>query len=994
MPVVNREAVADLDAWVARVGSSNFGNGKGNRLQIGGALITGVQWQNRVLVRIPIADIMPTRQLSTAVLDFLILGTQQCFAQGSGPKIVIEELDVPDEADPFDENGLAALCEVSGAGGADAHYPGPAVFAANRVIYQGSPTAGSTISVSILAMAEAARIAGKTHLAFRIAACDADGVLEETNGNRRLAIASRESGTPIKLRISFEDNNPPNAPTGLTPVAGTIVNTDTGAKVTISGAFSDPDPGNYLKSTQVEIYAAGVLQAQIDAGTAFPIQTVTQTPGGQPQHFGVTVTGLAQRTDLQYRVRNRDQSDAWGAWSELIAFRTNALPAAPANPVVTQGTTAPNFLGSIVSADAGEYGTAAEVEVYEDPAAGDTLTKWASGKQTIGGAWTRFSLAYGTGGAHTPLEFGKEYRGRMRVWDRDDQVGPWTAFFYFTPTNIVGPTGMSPIDVSTKQASATPPLTIADAVNFDRWELEVYDNEDGLGTALWDVPLQTIASTNTTTKNYGNNVGLSGATVAVALQPGQTVWWRSRIRTTGNPDVGLWSPLYPFYINATPNQPAPISVVGGFQRDDGSWVVDDTTPTLVFPFRDPDIERGYVDGPTWRQIELHVYPSWVAVGASPYEISVGITDQFTVPAGLMAYGDTFVAYARYHDNTGPGGTYALSPFSEYLIFKASQPPNLAVGGPEPGTSQNDPTLHIVWSSDQAQSKRRAVLTDITGGMREERHDSGEIASPLTEYVLPAFQADGVTPLTQDGHEYEIEITSWSADGLPTTLTWTYFADYVVPAAPTGLVLTAVPDAGAIDLTWDPSPDDLFVQWVIEASGLLSVEYRRVDDGTLFDPDVTTFRVYDLPNNRPAHVRVRQHNGALVSLPAEAAITVPLYDLQFVVPGDARYTFALSLLEGFPKTYPASTDNLVAFGRRNAIASKGTALGASGTLAALVPAEEWWKIERLREMQSLADPIILKDGYGSVVKSSLGDLTVTPGENAMQHVSMNYQQVED
>lgn len=388
---------------------------------------------------------------------------------------------------------------------------------------------------------------------------------DESNTNRYHEYLSGNAGSTYDpyIELTYEDNLAPTAPIDLEPTGDAVVlatsvattGRPTGADgsttvqprgtVTFQGTFQDPDAGDTLDGAYLEVYE--------DDGVTLAIGGEWTTSGdGDPVGvvWNVAMPGVPTGRFLKWRGRNYDQDFAEGAWSPLQRFWANGAPGAPISLSVNTDSLTPTFRGTISDPDGGTMG-AAWVQV-RDPSTLENL--WDSGWMSQVPGTVRFVETYST--SATGLQFGVPVQWRAKVQDDQGQEGPYTAWQSLTPVEVLGPSNMTPRDTNTKVDTLTPSLSIAHLAAFDFYELEVYDNPDGIGTPLWDVPLTSMASATSKVVVY------AGAPLAW----GRTYWWRARIRNTSTlvyaPETSITEAiLYPFYVNSLPA--APVLTVDG-----------------------------------------------------------------------------------------------------------------------------------------------------------------------------------------------------------------------------------------------------------------------------------------------------------------------------------------------------------------------------------------------------------------------------------------------
>jgi hypothetical protein len=395
------------------------------------------------------------------------------------------------------------------------------------------------------------------------------------------------------LEVEYEESAPPRAPIISSPITGDggaagLSASTSGRQLVVTGTADDPDPGQVVPVQQVQVYG----DAATDGALTTVIQNVTFT--GLRNAFTLTLPAtLISRATYRHRVRSGDGSTAWGPWTSLANGRFSPVPqpGIPNAPYfVPYGTSGNDIYASLVSGDSADYITASDIEVYEDPASGGAILKWASGEQSIGGTSTRAEVSYGG----SQLLVGRIYRWRIRLRNRDSVWSPWTAWQFVTIVEVTGPDSLSPQSTATKQLTRTPTLTVAHSANFDAHQVRIYA---ATGELIHDSGL--VAHASDTSVDYVVPSGL--------LEWGSEPTWEAAVRLTGAGELGPFSPRFPFRINSLPATPG-ISLpeaIGG------------VTPTL-----DPLISAGYVDDdvarygeiPSGKELEVRVAATPVGSG--------------------------------------------------------------------------------------------------------------------------------------------------------------------------------------------------------------------------------------------------------------------------------------------------------------------------------------------------------------------------------------------
>ncbi|MBA2439195.1 MAG: hypothetical protein H0V50_00790 [Thermoleophilaceae bacterium] len=491
---------------------------------------------------------------------------------------------------------------------------------------------------------------------------------------------------------------------------------------------------------------------------------------------------------------------------------------------------------------------------------GQTITKWASGKQAIGGSPNRAQIAYGG----SPLVFGSQYRWQIRLWNRDDVASTFTANLFFAQREAIGPV-IVPGGTATKLNTLTPSFTLTDpgGALIDQHRVRWYSPG---GALLRDTGVVTTAA----------SASKIVVTTAGTWDWGQEPMLDAAIRIAGNADMGPTSEKISVHLNAIPGAPYPLSVneTTALQRADGSWVVDDATPTLTIPFRDTDRDLGYVEAPIRREVEIRTTTDTHITG-SPFIATTGITDSYVTPT--LTNETTYKIRARYDDNAA-----VRSEWSEYLIVKRSSVPTLTGVTPAAGAALTDPTPTIAWTFASAGGKAQAryrVKLDIAGATI---YDSREQAGAASSFRL----GPGILPT---GASVTWTLQVWDTDGLSATVTRTFTTSFTQPAALTGFTVVPDLDVKALILSWTASAltTDEFEAYLV---------YARGTDGpfelvaTLTDKATPTYTYRGAEHNTAVEVRVTQTNGWMESAAVEGTgqVTVEGYWWLRPDPVELRY----------------------------------------------------------------------------------------------------------
>lgn len=854
--VTKAPAYVALDSWFFDGGGgANYGNGKGPRMYVGRTTLGTLTGPNRFAISIPrgtLFDGVPSADAITA-FNIKLRVKDGCDGKGSAIRFFLERA-----TGTFSENNYTVDCGVSGDGTAATRWPGPARDIANRASYSGDPAAGTWITVAALALGKWWYAnPGVTSLVLVAVAASADlSAYEETAIARRISFYTRHTSSGPYAEMEWNDNQKPNAPIDLTPAPGAKIPSGNGTSATVSARHSDPE-GDTASRYQAQWFPAGTTDAQADAGSVAPTSYATVTVN--TAHNAVrshTYSGLPARAGGCWRMRFYD-----GQWGTFSALRdgTTAYQPSVVNPATEPGTKTPRFYDTITSSDpAGEYATAHQDVVYQDTPGG-TITKWDSGKVAVGGNPTRPERTYGG----SAIEWGTPYRRRRRLWNKDDvpttQDASWPSaaidvpFTQYEPTGAViriGATAGPLLDPSTKIDTLTPTLYLSDpsGVNVDQGRLWMYSK--ATGALLWD---------------SGVDSEVAGPDIAIALPAGIADWgmdaeFVGAVRISGNANMGPQSEQKTGHFNARPGAPYPLSAYHAtaqvIVRPDGVVVVDTAQPTIVLPFIDLDRDLGYTDNPTRREIELRS-TAGAHVGASPYTITTGITNEWVVPAAILAAETTYKVRGRYDDAAA-----VRSDWSEYLFVKRSAKPTLSAVTPAAAAVVTDPTPTVAWTFASSSGKAQAGYRLIATQGQTTLYDSGYVAGTAAAHDIPAF----VLP---NGVSVSWTLEAYDTDGLFATVSRSFTTNFSQPPALTGLFVIPDVDAKALIVTWAEST-------LSTNEHEATYVYAKTQGGnfrlvaTLTDKTDTSIYVRAAAHNLETIIRVTQTNGWMESPSTDAS----------------------------------------------------------------------------------------------------------------------------
>lgn len=831
--MIKRTFRCTKDVQLVHSGSTNGGVGKGLTVSVG-QLPSGAQTRTEFEFE---CDWTAAVTCSKAVLPLKV--TDLCAPPGAAVKIWFEEI-----TDNFHEGDYADTCGV-GASNAE-KWPGTASTTANRVKYQGSPSVGEIIQPDLAGLLEAIRAAGKKKARIRMIAADASTGYDESNPARYCGFWSTEKGNhgggfKPRLEVELLDTFPPGRPADVSPATTDPgdgeVPTPTRVNTTfiVTWRFVDQDiarGGDWLTASHVQFYTGNTSDdANGNIITGTEIQTIEGTgviadyPEGSrvASHTIVVPDGLVGKR-IYGRARQRDRRGLWSSWTRLAAMwlLPNNAPTEPTELRVDTGSQQPDYRGRHNDPD-GDPVSAVETQVAHetgdgveilmnttshqpgDPDTGPYATGGdnADEPQTVpGGTYWRITHQ------GTAMRTGWRVKRRHRTVDRWGGVGEFSGWQSW----VVGEAAVPNVipDLGVKQDSLTPLLGASYQGPISGLWVEVYSDNDLASLRLW-ASGERSASGNSKTVEYGS-VGK-----AKPLSWGQPIWVRVRIRDNVTKDTSPWTELQLVQINHLPLAPR-IRILNAVQGADGVWRVPTLTPRLLLPMRDADLPN---DSATKLLAQVFhapagTNPRWSRLFTSAIERFADVPQ-----SAALAWEKVYIAKARHADTSGVFG-----PFGQ-LRFRAHRPATLSTGT-APATG--DPTPTIRWSAvfygGTSQLGYRVVVHDVTGGIRDQVHNSGFVTdATANSYALPAY-------ILQNAHTYEarvyvtdtLGITALLRSAIATSSAQSFGEAYTSATS----VLTTAPSGNL--------PADTFTRSVTDAWGTSSSghTYDLQGDTTQFD----------------------------------------------------------------------------------------------------------------------------------------------------------------
>lgn len=467
---------------------------------------------------------------------------------------------------------------------------------------------------------------GGTFRGLRFQACNSSGVAQETDTSFYTELQSLEaSGTDeVYIEVTVDDNQAPAAPVNMSPTGDAIA-----TSLEFSADFSDPDELNYIGALGADIefyaddgttllYAGNFSPAALTQPTSFIYTPPTGGGGAFTPTYGVF---------LRWRARVYDQDGSVSPWSGQQRFKLNRKPSI-LSPTVDTDSLSPFFRGTISDPDPSS--SIQTVRIFlEDvatglPIAGSPFEATVALQQTYAYQYTGGAIAYGQS-----LRYNAQIQDNNGTWS--DLFTTWKTF---TESEVLGPTAMTPKDLTVQQLTRTPTLTIGHSANFDYHEIEVYDNVDGIGTALYDPGV---------VGPYGATGSKAVVYAGTQLVNGRIYYWRAKVRNNATTNWTEWSQLYPFYITTLPPIHTVLPGAGtNYAYNNGTYTIPSRSPSLTAPYADPDYLQ-YADSPAFRQFEVYRASDSAVVlkniGAGVinlYDWTANVLESFAATTGWVA----------------------------------------------------------------------------------------------------------------------------------------------------------------------------------------------------------------------------------------------------------------------------------------------------------------------------------------------------------------------
>jgi hypothetical protein len=363
------------------------------------------------------------------------------------------------------------------------------------------------------------------------------------------------------------------------------------------------------------------------------------------------------------------------------------------------------------------------------------------------------------------LNYATTYYWRIRFWDMNDNVSPWSDVATFrlnrqgtAPTNLLAEGQTNPIRITdtTPEFSAiyNDPDT-ADAASY--YEIEVNTASDFTGTVMWDSGQTTMTTTSVGSRSP--DISYAGG----ILNDNTTYYWRIRFWDSGNVATP-WSSNGTFLLNSTPTAPTELQA----EALTNPIKVVDTTPEFTAIFNDPNI----TDEAPYYEIEVNTNPDFTGTvmwdsGKIPFTTNVpegNRCSEISYAGSSLNNGTKYYWRIKFWDLQD-----AESPWSSTANFIMTGSPTasslLTCGDTNPSYINFTLTFSSIYSdpnSDNSSNYEIEVntLSDFTGTVM---WDTGKTLTTITSgNRSPEFEYSG-TSLSHDSTIYYVRMRFWDTD---------------------------------------------------------------------------------------------------------------------------------------------------------------------------------------------------------------------------------------
>jgi len=260
-----------------------------------------------------------------------------------------------------------------------------------------------------------------------------------------------QNESPWSATAAFTMNTTPTEPTD--PLTESTVNPikvyDTTPE--FSAIFNDPDSGDTGNHYQIQVSTVSNFSSVLWDSGQTSVSAITNGARSPEISYGGTPLPL-DGTLYYWRIKFWDNNGTQSNWSSTATFRMSGNPTSPSNlkvdgrvnPIIIDSAR-PTFYATHTDVN-NDNAIFFEIQVNSNPSFNGTV-KWNTGKTSIpplanGG---EFTITYG---GTQLLGNSTTYYWRIRFWDVDDNVSPWSStasfvdFFRYTRINGIGMDGL------------------------------------------------------------------------------------------------------------------------------------------------------------------------------------------------------------------------------------------------------------------------------------------------------------------------------------------------------------------------------------------------------------------------------------------------------------------------------------------------------------------------------------------------------------------------
>ncbi|MDD3474560.1 MAG: DUF2341 domain-containing protein [Candidatus Dojkabacteria bacterium] len=335
--------------------------------------------------------------------------------------------------------------------------------------------------------------------------------------------AQRKDTESTTIGTEVSQNATPTAPTDLLTEGSTNPSQITDTTPEFSAIYDDPDTSDQANYYEIEVNTAIDFTgtSMWDTGQTSMTALNENSRSTDVSYAGTT---LSTSTTYYWRIRFWDLGGAvspWSSTSETATFSLNSAPTAPTD-LLTEGSTnptnvtdtTPEFSAIYDDPDTSDQANYYEIEVNTASNFSGTVM-WDTG-QTSMTALNENSRSPDVSYAGTSLANAKTYYWRIRFWDLQGAVSPWSSTAYFEMANSPTATSLLILDQTNPSGITLIPYfsaiyTDPNSDNSSAYQIEVNTASDFSGTTMWD---STKISATITSGNRSSDITYDGSALS------------------------------------------------------------------------------------------------------------------------------------------------------------------------------------------------------------------------------------------------------------------------------------------------------------------------------------------------------------------------------------------------------------------------------------------------------------------------------------------------